>query len=134
MWEMTGARVLLVEDMALLLLDLEDLVTELGLRVAATASTIEDGIGCARTHELDVAILDVDLAGKRSTPIAEILADRGVPIVFVTGFADAELPQRFEQYPRLPKPFADSQLREALSAAGRMRRQRRAPGDPSVRE
>lgn len=117
MRDITGARVLLVEDMALLLLDLEELVAQLGLDVVARASTVEDGISCAQSNTLDVAILDVDLDGRRSTPIADVLAERGVPFIFVTGFADAELPARFRHAPRVPKPFTASQLRAALTAA-----------------
>lgn len=116
MRDITGAKALLVEDMALLLLDLEEMATQLGLDVVARASTVEDGISCAQSHVLDVAILDVDLGGQRSTPVADVLAGLSVPFIFVTGFADAELPARFRQAPRVPKPFTASQLGEALAA------------------
>lgn len=136
MRDITGARVLLVEDMALLLLDLEELLTQLGLDVVARAATVEEGVACAQSHELDVAVLDVDLGGHRSTPIAHVLADRKIPFIFITGFADAELPARFQQYPRISKPFTIAQLSDALAAVtARPPAARTAPEDPSsIRE
>jgi CheY-like chemotaxis protein len=81
-----GARVLVVEDESMLALSLEDMLRDLGCVVAGTAAKIDDALEMARTHEYDVALLDVNLNGKRVDPVAEAVRERGTPIVYVTGY------------------------------------------------
>ena len=86
MSSLQGARVLVVEDEAMLSLNLEDMLHDLGCVVAGTAANLEDAMHMARTSHFDVALLDVNLAGKRVDPVAEEIRQRGMPIVFVTGY------------------------------------------------
>jgi DNA-binding response OmpR family regulator len=81
-----GTRVLVVEDEAMLSLSLEDMLRDLGCVVAGTAARLDDALAMARTSEFDIALLDVNLGGKRVDPVAEALRERGTPIVYVTGY------------------------------------------------
>lgn len=81
-----GTRVLVVEDEALLSLDLEDMLRKLGCVVAGTAAKVDDALAMARTSDFDVALLDVNLGGKRVDPVADAIRERGTPVVYVTGY------------------------------------------------
>ena len=75
-------RILLVEDEALLLMMTADMVDELGHQVVAKAGSIEQAMIVVQVADFDLAILDVNVAGKPITSIAAIIADRGLPFVF----------------------------------------------------
>ena len=86
MSSLRGARVLVVEDEAMLSLNLEMMLRDMGCVVAGTADKLDDALQVARTSEFDVALLDVNLGGKRVDPVAEALRARGTPIVFISGY------------------------------------------------
>jgi DNA-binding response OmpR family regulator len=81
-----GTRVLVVEDEAMLSLSLEDMLRDLGCVVAGTAARLDDAMQMARTSDFDVALLDVNINGKRIDPVAEAVRERGTPIIYVTGY------------------------------------------------
>lgn len=112
-----GTRVFVVEDEALILLMLEDYLLEIGCEVAGTAARLEDALEMARSISMDVAVLDVNLAGKVSYPVAEILLKRNIPFLFATGYGTAGLPAELRGFPVLSKPFLLDQLAKALSVA-----------------
>lgn len=114
-----GTRVLVVEDEVLITMMLEDFLAEMGCEVVATAARLEDALAKARSVAVDVAVLDVNLAGKVSYPVAEILQGRDIPFLFATGYGTAGLPESLRKAPVLSKPFVIDQLAKALSAATR---------------
>jgi DNA-binding response OmpR family regulator len=81
-----GARVLVVEDEAMLSLELETMLLNMGCVIAGTAAKLDDALRIAGSSEFDVALLDVNLGGKRVDPVAEAIRARGTPIIFVTGY------------------------------------------------
>ena len=85
-------RVLVVEDEILIGMLLEDMLGELGYAIAATASRVDEAAALARDGEFDAAILDVNLNGQDVYPVADILAARGIPFVFATGYGERGLP------------------------------------------
>ena len=109
-------RILVVEDEFLIRMLLEDMLDELGYGVAAVAGRINEATDVARTGEYDLAILDVNLDGEDVYPVAEILADRGVPFVFVTGYGGRALPEPFRNRPTLQKPFQIDDLSRTLGS------------------
>jgi DNA-binding response OmpR family regulator len=115
--ELAGSRVLIVEDEALVTMFLEDVLAEIGCKVAGLASRFQDAMEKARSVPFDVAILDVNLHGERTFPIAESLMERGTPFVFATGYGGASIPARMKGVPVLPKPFRRFELERALHAA-----------------
>ncbi|HEY4980876.1 MAG TPA: response regulator [Pseudolabrys sp.] len=108
-------RVLLVEDEYLIRMLLEDMLADLGYGIAAAVGTIAEASELAATGEFNVAILDVNLDGQEIYPVAEILAKRGLPFVFVTGYGKGSLSERYRGRPALQKPFQAEQLKTALA-------------------
>ncbi len=111
---LTGARVFVVEDEALVLLELEDLLADLGCKVAGSALRLEDALPLAQALQSDVAVLDVNVGGKRIDPVAEALASRDIPFIFVTGYERNVLPAAFQDRPLLTKPYRKADLEQAL--------------------
>ena len=112
----TAARILIVEDEYLIRMLLEDMLADLGYQIAAAVGTIKEASELAATAAFDLAILDVNLDGKEVFPVAEILAKRNLPFVFVTGYGENSLPDPFRGRPALQKPFQAEQLKSALAS------------------
>jgi CheY-like chemotaxis protein len=108
-------RILVVEDEYLIRMLLEDMLTDLGYGIAGAVSTIDAAIDLASNADIQCAILDVNLAGQEIYPVAEILAKRGVPFVFVTGYGEGSLAEPYRSRPALQKPFQAEQLKTMLS-------------------
>lgn len=114
---LAGRRVLVVEDESLVAMLLEDTLDAIGCEVAGMASRFDEALRKAKTLAFDVAILDVNLNGQRTFPIADALVERGVGFVFATGYDAASLPPAFQSAPVLKKPFQQRDLERALRAA-----------------
>lgn len=114
-------RVLIVEDEGTVGMLIEDMLTDLGYEVAGMAARLGDGLRKAETEVYDVAVLDVNLDGEPSFPIAEALAEREIPFLFVTGYGARGLERQFAGHPVLAKPFLQSELDAALKALLRAR-------------
>jgi len=116
MTALQGIRVLVVEDEPMLSLALQDLLVDCGCVVAGAAARLEPALDLARTLAFDIAVLDANLGGKRVDPLAEEIAARGLPIVFVTGYGlDGAL--RNVRAPVVEKPYQDETLRRAMIQA-----------------
>ena len=114
---LAGKRVLIVEDEALVAMLVEEYLEEFGCEIAGMASRLDEAVQKAITLAIDVAVLDVNLAGKLSYPIAEVLMSRNIPFIFATGYGNTALPAALVAAPVLPKPFERGRLAEALHAA-----------------
>lgn len=114
-----GYRVLIVEDEILVAMLLEDMLRDLGCQIVATTARQAEALSVIAGETVDAAILDVDLAGEPSFPIAEALAAKAIPYVFSTGYAAADLPADFRSAPVLPKPFGSADLTAVLKSARR---------------
>ncbi|HUR44394.1 MAG TPA: response regulator [Candidatus Saccharimonadales bacterium] len=112
--EVRRPRVLIVEDEPLVVVDLEDSLTDLGYRVVEKARNLVDGLIFAQELDLDVAVLEVNLAGLTSTKIAELLDEKGVPFLLVTGYTTSGIPERLRNSLRVGKPFENAELGQAL--------------------
>jgi CheY-like chemotaxis protein len=120
---MPGASILLVEDEVLIRMMLAEMVEELGHRVVAEAGNVKDGQALAGSAVFDLALLDINLDGRCISPVAEIIARRDLPFLFVSGYGPAGRPEQFSDRPVLQKPVPISKLGEAIdsmlsSAAG----------------
>jgi CheY-like chemotaxis protein len=107
-------RVLVVEDEYLIRMLLEDMLDELGYEVVGAVGSIAEASTLATGGEFDAAILDVNLDGEEIYPVADILAARKTPFVFVTGYGEQSLPERYRGRPTLQKPFQADQLKSTL--------------------
>lgn len=113
---MRQAVIFLVEDETLIRMMLVEMLEELGHRVVAEASSIEDAEASAETATFDLAILDINVRGRNIEPIAEIIERRGLPFIFMTGYATSALPSAFADKPYLQKPCSLEKLRQAINA------------------
>jgi len=111
-------RILIVEDEMLVAMNIEDMLLDLGHEVAGIASRLEPALALAAEGEFDLALLDVNLAGQASFPVAAILRGRGLPFLFATGYGVKGLVEEFRSSPVLQKPFRAADLGAAIEAAG----------------
>ncbi|WP_119300750.1 response regulator [Dongia deserti] len=109
--------VLLVEDEGMVALLIEDMLAQLGCKVTASASRVSQACELAKSTPVEIAILDVNLAGESVAPVARILQDRGIPFVFSTGYGRTGLPPGFSASPVITKPFSINELQAQVSAA-----------------
>jgi CheY-like chemotaxis protein len=107
-------RILVVEDEVMVRMLIEDMLGELGHTVAAAAGRLDEAMQAAETADFDVAILDVNLSGEPISPLADALAARGTPFVFVTGYAEGGVPVAYRDRPVLKKPFQLESLKDTL--------------------
>lgn len=112
-----GLKVLVVEDETIVAMLLEQMLEELGCEVVGVAGQVGPATELARTAEMDVAILDMNLGGQSVDPVAEALAARAAPFVFASGYGEDGLTARWRGRPVLTKPFRLEQLRQSLAAA-----------------
>jgi DNA-binding response OmpR family regulator len=110
-------RILVVEDEAMISILVEDMVLDFGSEVVGPAAKIDEALRLASQANLDAAILDVNVGGAAVFPVADLLRTRGVPVIFATGYGTSGLPARFENDPKLPKPFSYEELANALRTA-----------------
>ena len=114
---LTSIRVLLVEDEIMIRMMVADMVEELGHAVAAEAGDVGRAAELAQTGLFDLAILDVNLNGTMSFPVADIIMKRRIPLIFATGYAADSFPAAFRSTPRLQKPFQIETLARAMATA-----------------
>jgi CheY-like chemotaxis protein len=108
-------RILVVEDEYLIRMLMEDMLADLGYDLAAAVGTMAEASEQAASNHFDLAVLDVNLDGIEIFPVADILAKRGVPFVFVTGYGEGSLPEKYRGRPALQKPFQSEQLKSTLA-------------------
>lgn len=111
----TARRVLIVEDEALLAMHLEDLLTDLGHEVVGRATRIDEAIDLARDSDIDFAILDINVAGAKSFPVADILRQRGIPFAFATGYGAEGLDDGYRDELALRKPYSQRDLERTIA-------------------
>jgi CheY-like chemotaxis protein len=113
---MRQAAIFLLEDEALIRMMIAGMLEELGHSVVAEAGNIHDGERLAQTAAFDLALLDINVGGDNIVPVAEIVEKRGLPSLFITGYAESGLPEPFREWPILRKPFAITKLGDAIKA------------------
>lgn len=110
-------RILVVEDQGLLADDLATALRSAGHHVVGPEPTVDRALKRLSSEAaLDAAILDINLRGKLVWPVADELAGRGIPFMFVTGYDDEAVPARFEHVARSRKPVDADRIVEALIA------------------
>lgn len=112
-----GRTAFVVEDETLVLINLEDMLEDLGWSIAGQAMWLAEAERLAASMERpDVAILDVNIGGGTVFPAARILAERGVPILFATGYGREGLPPEWQDRPVIRKPYTARDISSALEA------------------
>ena len=108
-------KVMIVEDEAVIALDLAGMMEDLGHVVVKIASRLDIGIEFAGSGQLDLAILDMNVHGVLSFPIALILRDRGIPFIFASGYGQRGLIDGFRDAHVLTKPYSMETLVEMVT-------------------
>lgn len=114
---LAGRRIFVVEDEMMIAMLIEDMLGELGCETVGPSARIEDALALARESAIDAAVLDVNLNGRETYPVADVLAQRGIPFIFATGYGAGGLTERFREVPTLQKPFQERDLARLLSRA-----------------
>lgn len=110
-----GKRVLVVEDEALIAMELGERLSELGYQVVGPALTFEDADQLIASETPDAALLDANLAGRSSVELGAKLHAKGVPFAFCTGYDKVkDLPPQLAKTLTLTKPISDDDLKAAL--------------------
>jgi DNA-binding response OmpR family regulator len=118
--KLEGKRVLVVEDEALVSMLVEDELRDAGATVLGPAARVDEAMrlveAAAANGGMDAAVLDLNLQGEMSTPVAERLAALGVPFIFTTGYGDGRDTGGHGDVPVLEKPFDPERLVAVVEA------------------
>lgn len=112
---LSGRRILVVEDEMLVLMNIEYLLADLGCESVTAAATVNQALVLLEAQVFDAAVLDVNLNGRESYPVAEALEARGVPFAFSTGYSDEGMRDAYRDRPVLRKPYQQEGLVQILT-------------------
>jgi CheY-like chemotaxis protein len=113
---LAGRRILVVEDEMLVVMVVEAVLDDAACQIVGPFGRLSQALKSAQEDVIDAALLDVNLHGERVFPVADALAARNIPFVFVTGYGAGGLPSRFEDSPVLTKPYRAAAVLAALTA------------------
>ena len=112
---LSGRRVLVVEDEMIVAWLLEDMLANLGYQAVGPAARVDQALAMINEEAIDAAVLDVNLNGQTSYPVADALTVRDVPFVFSTGYDKTRLLDSYRSFQVLQKPYQQVELRDALA-------------------
>jgi two-component sensor histidine kinase len=112
-------RVLVVEDEALVAMMIQEFLVEFGYQVVGPITTASEAMAKARDTHFEAAVLDINLGDGAAYPIADMLAGRGVPFVFITGYDAESVEPRFRKIPLLQKPIEREMLKRIFVVAAK---------------
>jgi len=112
---LSGRRILVVEDEMLILLMLEHLLVDLGCESVTSAATIDNAIDLIHTQSFDAAMLDMNMGGEESQPVAEALIAKKVPFFYCTGNGGNEMNNGYAGQAVLRKPFRFADFVDAFA-------------------
>ena len=99
----------------LVLMMTEDMLADLGCESVTAAATVDQALALIDVQHFDAAILDMNLNDDKSFPVADALAERGVPFIFSTGYSAHDMREGYRDRPVLKKPFRHQDLTEILT-------------------
>lgn len=118
---LAGKRVLVVEDEIMIAYDVAASLEDAGALVVGPCTTVEHAYAIAQTELIDVALLDIDVAGREVFPVAEVLDRRHIAFMFYTGRPQRErLAADFADAPVCTKPVNLDTLVAALARLARV--------------
>jgi len=112
-----NARILVVEDEALIAMDLQALLEEAGYDVLGPANSSAAALALIDAAEPDVALLDVNLGRSDAFGVASVLSERRTEVIFLTGHTAHKLPQAHRHLPLVSKPYLPEVLLQAVKRA-----------------
>ena len=115
--DLDGCSILVVEDEALAAIDVTSIIEMAGGRVIGPAYSLGQGFNCLRYGRIDCALLDVNLHDELVFTLADALAERGVPIVFLSAHSLDIAPPHHRERCLVRKPYSTHGLIQAIKAA-----------------
>ena len=112
--DLKGRRILVVEDSPVVGPFTADLLGELGCEVVGPAPNMAAARELVEAGDFDAALMDIHIRGERVFPLCEMLDSKGIPFVLTSGYADWHMPEKWDDRPRLQKPYTVDQVAEAL--------------------
>lgn len=109
-----GKRILVVEDEPIVAMMLEDMLADMGCVVVGPAARVAEAVALAEAEAIDAAILDVNIKGGCSYPVADRLRLRGIPYLFATGYGLEGRAAEHAEVPVLQKPYQEGTAQDAL--------------------
>jgi CheY-like chemotaxis protein len=107
-------RILVVEDDSIIADDMKGELQKMGVLVIGPASSVAAALRLLDAAlVVDGAILDIDLQGEMSFPIADALRERAIPFVYATGQNPTTIPEAYQSVPRFAK---SANVREVVKA------------------
>jgi CheY-like chemotaxis protein len=122
----SSLQILVVEDESMVAMMIEDMLEDLGHKVIATSGRMPDASKLVSDASADLAILDVNLNGEETYPLADSLAARAIPFIFATGYGSSGIKAEWSGIPVLQKPFQSRELAEAINRAVQRRSSRQS--------
>jgi DNA-binding NarL/FixJ family response regulator len=112
---LAGLRILVIEDDFLIASDLAEMLTDQGAEIIGPVGRVAQAVRLARTTDrIDGALLDINLRGETSFPVADVLHERGIRFVFTTGYDKASIPERYSDVGCCEKPLRIDRFRKLL--------------------
>lgn len=109
-----GSRILIVEDDYFIASELGRGFEEAGLEIVGPVASLQMALAALEREQFNGAVLDVNLDGDKVYEVADLLIDRGIPVVFVTGYERSDIPGRYRTVPLCLKPVQTSAVIQAL--------------------
>jgi len=109
-------RILLIEDEVVIAMTAEDMLEEIGCKVVAQAANFDDAMQCALAGDFDLALVDINLNGVMSLPVAKVLREAGKPFIFTTGYGNVGLETDFSDATVVTKPYTMRTLSQAIAS------------------
>jgi CheY-like chemotaxis protein len=113
---LSGMSILVVEDQILLLRLMEDMLGDLGCANVIAAANIEQALTQIYLKKIDAVALDINLNGTMSFEVADVLVEKAIPFIFVTGYGTISVPAAYESRPALRKPYRAKDLAAAFAS------------------
>ena len=107
---LAGRRILVVEDEMLVLRNIEMALADVGCSAVSAAASVMEALSLLTQHSFDAAVIDINLGGDKSYPIADKLAEQNIPFAFSTGYGDHGARSDFNHRPVLKKPYLAADL------------------------
>ena len=115
MTENTGSvRVLLIEDEAIIAIMVASVIRGLGFKLVGPAARLDHALALVAEGEFDCAILDVNIRGGDTYPVADLLIERDCPFVMASGYSNVSIPKHLLGRTRLTKPYSIDALEDEL--------------------
>lgn len=113
--KLRGRRILVVEDMQLIAMDIKDILSAVGCEVVGPAPDVRQALALLAQISVDAAVMDINLGDEEVFPVAEALQGENKPFLFLTGYSNPHLfPAAFQHVPSLEKPFLEEVLLSSL--------------------